>query len=103
MFNKRFFDSQVWRRSLANFVITKRIPAPVISFTLVDGSSFNVKTLKALSHLIMLEVYGEEGETTMRFLPYKEIKSIELKAKEPEETRPMEFDLSTLKLKTRLY
>lgn len=114
MFKKEFFKSDVWHRLLVTFAETRKVPGAVVEFYCVDETSFKVATLLPLESCLLLEVYEEEKEecgdievvyvekkSTVRILPYEQIKYIDLKV-ESEKVRmydkpPMGFRPAELK------
>lgn len=82
MITKQLFTSQIWRKAISRFTETMQVPSPVVSFTLEDGSSFNVRGVRTFKTLLMLEVYGDDGDIMLRFIPYKNVSYIDLKAGE---------------------
>jgi len=115
MFKKEFFKSEVWHRLLIAFAETRKVPGAVVEFYCVDETSFKAATLLPLESCLLLEVYEEEKEdlgdievvsavkrkSTVRILPYEQIKYIDLKV-ESEEVRmydrpPMGFRPAELK------
>lgn len=76
MFHKDFFGSPVWRQLALNYAKTNGISAPVAEFTLTDGTSFNVKSLRTFKTCVAADVYGEQDEIQLRLVPYENIKYI---------------------------
>jgi hypothetical protein len=86
MFNHEFFLSRTWRTGLVNFTRQRKIPAPVVEIHCLDGTSFKLARLRPKKTYVVVEAYGHNGKTTIKFLPYEQIKHIEF-MEESEEGR----------------
>lgn len=86
MFSHDFFLSRTWRAGLVNFARQRKIPAPVVEIHCLDGSSFKLARLKPKQSYVVVEAYSPDGKTSIKFLPYEQIKYIEL-MEESEEGR----------------
>lgn len=86
MFNHDFFLSRTWRAGLVNFARQRQIPAPVVEIHCLDGSSFKLARLKPKQSYVVVEAYSQNGKTSIKFLPYEQIKYIEF-MEESEEGR----------------
>ena len=86
MFNHEFFMSRTWNSGLVNFAKLRKVPAPVVEIHCMDGTSFKLARLKPKKSYVIMEAYGQNGKTTIKFLPYEQIKYIEL-MEESEEGR----------------
>jgi len=64
----------------------RKIPAPVVEVHCVDGTSFKLARIRPRKTFVIVEAYGQNGKTTVRYLPYEQIKFIEL-MEESEEGR----------------
>ena len=84
MSDRQLFGPRMWQQLIRNFAREMYIPSPVVTFTLIDGSSFNVRSLKAISSFVLLEAYDKEGGITLRLVPWANIRDIEVKKDEPE-------------------
>ena len=84
MSDRQLFGPRMWQQLIRNFAREMYIPSPVVILTLIDGSSFNVRSLKASSSFVLLEVYDEEGGITLRIVPWANIRDIEVKKDKPE-------------------
>ena len=86
MFNHDFFLSRTWRAGLVNFARQRQIPAPVVEIHCLYGSSFKLARLKPKQSYVVVEAYSQNGKTSIKFLPYEQIKCIEF-MEESEEGR----------------
>jgi hypothetical protein len=86
MFNHEFFLSRTWRTGLVNFTRQRKIPAPVVEIHCLDGSSFKLARLRPKKTYVVVEAYGHNGKTSIKFIPYEQIKHIEF-MEESEEGR----------------
>jgi hypothetical protein len=86
MFDHEFFVSRTWRAGLVNFAKTRKVPAPVVEIHCMDGTSFKLARLRPRKTYVIVEAYGQNGKTGVRFLPYEQIRYIEL-MEESEEGR----------------
>ena len=86
MFNHDFFGSRAWRAGLVNFAKLRKIPSPVVEVHCIDGTSFKLARLRPRKTFVIVEAYGQNGKTNVRYLPYEQIKYIEL-MEESEEGR----------------
>ena len=93
MSDRQLFSSAIWQRLVRNFAREMYIPSPVVTFTLVDGSSFNVRSLRPNRNFVLLEAYDQEGGVTLRFVPWASIREIEVKKEKPEIIERMGYRL----------
>lgn len=84
MSDRQLFGPRTWQQLIRNFAREMYIPSPVVTFTLVDGSSFNVRSLRASPNFVLLGAYDQEGGVTLRFVPWGNIRDIEVKKETPE-------------------
>ena len=84
MSNRQLFTPRTWKQLVANFAREMYVPSPVVTFTLIDGSSFNVRSLRPQRNFVLLEAYDQEGGVALRFVPWANIRDIEVKKEKPE-------------------
>ena len=90
---QQLFRPRTWKQLVVNFAREMHIPFPVVTFSLVDGSSFNVRSVKPLRDFALVEAYDEELGISLRFVPWPSIRDIEVKKEKPEVMEKMGYTL----------
>jgi len=83
----------MFRQVVETFARAMFIGTVVVTFTLIDGSSFNVRSLRPNRNFVLLEAYDQEGGVALKLIPWAKIRDIEIKQAKPEVMEKMAYRL----------
>jgi hypothetical protein len=93
MSDGQLFGLKTWQQVIRNFAKEMYIPSPVVTVTLADGSSLSVRNLRITRTFVLLEAYDQEGGVALRFVPWANIRDIEVRKDQPEVMEKMGYRL----------
>ena len=93
MSNQQLFGPRVFRQIVETFARAMFIGTVVVTFTLIDGSSFNARSLRPSRNFVLIEAYDQEGGVALKLIPWANIRDIEVKKEKPEIMEKMAYRL----------